>query len=85
MVVLRLFVEIAERSIEVTVGGCGGLDSLRCGLLRLFLSAGVGKVEVQEAAAAMGISLEDAKRLQEENAEEIEERKSQLESGGWLK
>lgn len=39
----------------------------------------------QEAAAAMGISLEDAKRLQEENAEEIEERKSQLESGGWLK
>ena len=39
----------------------------------------------QEAAAAMGISLEDAKRLLEENAEEIEERKSQLESGGWLK
>ena len=38
-----------------------------------------------EAAAAMGISLEDAKRLQEENAEAIEERKSQLESGGWLK
>ena len=31
----------------------------------------------QEAAAAMGISLEDAKK--------IEERKSQLESGGWLK
>ena len=29
----------------------------------------------QEAAAAMGISLEDAKRLQEENAEAIEERK----------
>ena len=39
----------------------------------------------QEAAAAMGVSLEDAKRLQEENAEAIEERKSQLESGGWLK
>ena len=39
----------------------------------------------QEAAAAMGISLEDAKRLQEENAEAIEERKSQLESGGGLK
>ena len=39
----------------------------------------------QEAAAAMGISLEDAKRLQEENAEAIKERKSQLESGGWLK
>ena len=39
----------------------------------------------QEAAAAMGISLEDAKRLQEESAEAIEERKSQLESGGWLK
>lgn len=39
----------------------------------------------QEAAAAMGISLEDTKRLQEENAEAIKERKSQLESGGWLK
>nr|DAV81624.1 MAG TPA: Sigma-70 region 3 [Caudoviricetes sp.] len=39
----------------------------------------------QEVAAAMGISLEDAKRLQEENAEAIEERKSQLENGGWLK
>ena len=39
----------------------------------------------QEAAAALGISLEDAKRLQEENAEAIKERKSQLESGGWLK
>ena len=32
----------------------------------------------QEAAAAMGVSLEDAKRLREE-------RKSQLESGGGLK
>ena len=40
---------------------------------------------LREVSEAMGISLEDAKRLQEENAEAIEERKSQLESGGWLK
>ena len=40
----------------------------------------------QEAAAAMGISLEDAQKgSRRKNAEEIEERKSQLESGGWLK
>lgn len=39
----------------------------------------------REVSEAMGISLEDAQKLQEENVETIEERKSQLESGGWLK
>ena len=39
----------------------------------------------QEAASAMGISLEDAQKLREENVEAVEERKSQLERGGWLK
>jgi len=33
----------------------------------------------------MGISLEDAQKLREENVEAVEERKSQLERGGWLK
>ena len=35
----------------------------------------------QEVVNAMGISLEEAKKLQQESAKAIEERKSQLESG----
>ena len=31
VVVLRLLVEVAERGIEVAVGGCGGLDGFRSG------------------------------------------------------
>ena len=39
----------------------------------------------QEVVNAMSISLEEAKKLQQESAKAIEERKSQLESGGWLR
>lgn len=39
----------------------------------------------QEVVDAMGVSLEAAEALHRENAELIAERKSQLESGGWLK
>ena len=40
---------------------------------------------LREVSEAMGISLEDAQKLREENVEAVEERKSQLERGGWLK
>ena len=38
-----------------------------------------------EVVDAMGISLEEAKKLQQESTAAVEERKSQLESGGWLR
>ena len=44
---LYLIVEVSERGVQVTVGGCGGLDGLRRGwLCPFFLAARIGEVEV---------------------------------------
>ena len=58
VVVLRLFIEVAERGIEVAIGGCGRLDGLRGGFHVLFRSSGIGKVEVPATVRFRHLSVE---------------------------
>lgn len=64
IVVLRLFVEVAEGGVQVTVGGSGGLDSLRCGRLCLFLlAARIGEVEVRSVLRSRYLAVEHVAQL----------------------
>ena len=64
IVILRLFVEVAEGGVQVTVGGSGGLDGLRRGWLCLFLlAARIGEVEVRIVLRSRYLAVEHVAQL----------------------
>ena len=64
IVVFRLVVEVSERGVQVTVGGCGGLDGLRRGwLCPFFLAARIGEVEVHSVLRSRYLAVEHVAQL----------------------
>ena len=64
IVILRLFVKVAEGGVQVTVGGCGGLDGLRRGrLCPFFLAARIGEVEVRTVLRSRYLAVEHVAQL----------------------